>query len=171
MESKVKIVSILLVDIVNYTSITSRLNKDSFDKFHNIFDKLIKKTCKEYKGKIIKKIGDAFLIIFDSVTASIKCGIKLQKTFSKYRKKKKVQPIHIRVCINVGEVLIRKNDIYGSAVNIVAKIGKFVKSDEVVFSGVAYLAMDKSEIPFTHIGTKFIKGLKMPPVRLFKVKL
>jgi adenylate cyclase len=153
--------TIMFVDIVNYTRTSSKLKREEFDKLHDIFDENIISGVQEYKGKIIKKIGDAFLITFTSPTNALLCGIRLQKNF-------KETPLTIRVSVHSGEVVIRKNDVYGDAVNVTARIESITKPNDIVFSESVYNVMNKNEITYRYICTKKFKGVKRP-LKLFKI--
>ncbi len=165
-----EIVTVVFVDIVDYTNKTNHLNRHLFIELHNAFDRICISLCKKYGGSVIKKIGDAFLFAFKSPTNAILCGIHLQNSFESYNKEQKPhEPIKIRVAIHTGEVILREGDIYGDAVNIAARIEGVAGPNEIVFSGAVFLAMNKNEIPFVHVGLFKLKGVSQP-VRLFRVK-
>ena len=165
-----EIVTILIVDIVGYTKTTTGLRRKEFDFFHEIFDRLSVPIFNKYKGNIIKKVGDAYFVTFKSTTDSILCGIELQNAFYSYNKEHKPEhPINIRVILHAGEVIYRNNDIYGDAVNLVARIESIVKPTHIVFTGTVFNSMNKNEVPFKYLGVKKFKGIKYP-VKLFRVE-
>lgn len=164
-----EILTIIFVDIVGYTRTTNQLNRKLFSQLHDVFDRICISVCENYSGKVIKKIGDAFLMAFKSPTNALLCGIEMQNSFEKYNQEKKSNPIKIRVAIHTGEVILRKGDIYGDAVNTAARIEGIAGPGEIVFSEAVFLAMNKNEIPFVHLGLKRLKGLKYP-IRIFRVK-
>ena len=163
-----EVLTVMFVDIVGYTKTTAQLNREVFSQLHDVFDRISKSIVRHYEGKIIKKIGDAFLITFRSPTNALLCGIELQKAFADYNKKNST-PIRIRVVVHTGEVLIRDRDIYGDAVNTAARMESITKPHDIVFSEASFLSMNKNEIPYTHIGYRKLPGLRFP-IRLFKVK-
>jgi class 3 adenylate cyclase len=161
--------TIMFLDVVNYTRKTTKLNREGLNKLHEIFDNFCLPIFEKYNGKVIKKIGDAFLVTFKSPTNSLHCAIQLQKTFYAYNKKfRKNLPIFIRIALHHGEVLVRNNDIYGDAVNITSRIEGITKPRDVVFSESLLLNINKNEIPYTYIGSHKFKGINSP-IRLFKV--
>ncbi|MBU0456682.1 MAG: adenylate/guanylate cyclase domain-containing protein [Nanoarchaeota archaeon] len=165
-----EVLTIMFIDIVGYTKTTARLSREKFNELHDIFDELSIPVFRNYDGKIIKKIGDAFLVSFKSPTNAVLCGMELQNTFQKYSKgKKSKDELMIRVALHTGEVSIRKNDIYGDAVNIAARLEGIAKAGEIVFSEAVYSAMNKNETQYIHLGLRKLRGLKRP-IRIFKVK-
>jgi class 3 adenylate cyclase len=168
-KSRSKVVTIMMIDIVGYTRLTSRLDRDQFELMNEKFDELALPIFSNYHGWVVKKIGDCFLVVFESATDALLCGIDLQNKFHEYNQQKPKVPLSIKVAINNGEVLLKDNDIYGEPVNAVARIEKETKPGQIYFSGAVYLAMNKGEIPHVFVGKKMMKGLKHP-VSLFRVK-
>jgi len=160
----------MFIDIVGYTKKTASLSREKFDEMHDIFDSLSIPVFEKYGGSVVKKIGDAFLITFTSATDAVLCGIELQNSFRQYNRANKGNiPLQIRVAIHTGEVILRDNDVYGDAVNTAARIEGVAKADHIVFSETVFSAMNKSEIPYIHLGLRKMKGLRYP-VRIFRVK-
>jgi class 3 adenylate cyclase len=165
---KSKIKTVMFIDIAEYTKTTTLLNREQFDELHELFDNIALPTFNSHDGKVIKKIGDAFLVTFDSATQAVLCGIELQKLFFKQTRNLH-SPFKIRVAIHSGEIIERKGDIYGATVNTAARIEGIAKAGHIVFSETVYNAMNKNEIRFTFLGKKKLKGIRRP-VALFKVK-
>lgn len=163
-----EIMTVMFTDMVGYTSTTAQLNRKDFSELLDVFDKLSVQVFEKHSGKIIKKIGDAHLVTFKSPTDAVLCGIDLQRTFRKYRKDSG-QPVHIRVALHTGEVLLRENDVYGDAVNTAARIEGIADANHVTFSEAVFLAMNKNEVPCLYVGMRRLKGLPYP-IRIFRVK-
>jgi len=163
-----KITTILIVDIVGYTKKTSELSRDKLNQLHDVFDNNSLPIFAKYHGSVLKKTGDAFFVTFDSPTNALLSAMSLQNLFRIYNEKNKF-PLTIRAVVHSGEVLIRKNDIYGDTVNTAARIEEMTKPGDILFTESVFQTMNKNEIPYVHIGPRKFKGLKFP-VRLFKVK-
>ncbi len=163
-----EISTIMFIDIVGYTTTTARLTREQFSELHDVFDSISLPIFDKHAGKVIKKIGDAFLITFKSATNAVLCGMELQNAFELYSKHA-TRPIKIRVAIHTGEVLYRNNDVFGDTVNTAARIETAAGPGEIVFSESVHSAMNKNEIESIHLGMKSFKGLKSP-MRLFRVK-
>ena len=165
-----EVLTVMIIDLVGYTKTTSQLKREGIDRLHETFDSISLPLFDKYDGKVVKKIGDAFLVTFKSPTNAVLCGIALQNEFRYYNLKlKPAIPLKIRVALHSGEVVLRVNDVYGDAVNTAARIEGFTKAEDIVFSETVYHAMNKNEIPYMFIGEKRFKGVKRP-VKLFRVK-
>ncbi|MBI4146309.1 adenylate/guanylate cyclase domain-containing protein [Candidatus Woesearchaeota archaeon] len=163
-----EVLTVVFTDIVGYTRTTAQLSREEFSQLHDIFDQISLPLFQTYEGTVIKKIGDAFLITFKSPTQAVLCGVALQKAFREHNKTSK-RPIRIRVAIHTGEVIVRKDDVYGEAVNTASRIEDIATPGHVVFSEAVFGAMNKREVAYMHLGMKHLKGMKYP-IRLFRVK-
>lgn len=163
-----EILTVMFIDIVGYTKTTAQLSREEFAQLHDTFDNISLPIFEKYNGKVIKKIGDAFLITFRSPTNAVLCGADLQNAFEHHNKHSK-RPLRIRVAIHTGEVIVRNNDVFGEAVNTASRIEGVADANQIVFSEAVFSAMNKREVPYIHLGLKKLKGMKYP-IRLFRVK-
>ncbi len=166
--SRSKVLTIMIVDIVGYTGLSSALGRERFDEVNEDFDRISLPLFEKYVGRVVKKIGDSFLVVFESATDSLHCAIELQNKFWEYRETRAGVPLKIKVALNTGEVIIRNNDVYGEAVNVVSRVEKATKPGQIYFTQPVFLAMNKNEIPYTYIGTKKFKGVDHP-IKIFRV--
>jgi class 3 adenylate cyclase len=162
--------TIMFIDIEGFTKRTTKSTREMWFNLQDIFDKVALPVFKKYNGNVIKKIGDCYMVTFNSPTNAIMCGMGLQNSFLNFNKNNlKRKPLIIRVALHTGEVVLKNQDIYGDAVNTAARIEGVTKGGDIVFSESVFLAMNKNEIPFLHLGIFRMKGLKYP-VRLFRVR-
>lgn len=167
--SRSKVLTVMLIDIVDYTRMSSRLERERFDELNEVFDRLALPVFDKYGGWVVKKIGDSFLVAFDSATDSLHCAVELQNRFWEYNEDKPDVPIKIKVAVNTGEVIVKGKDIYGEPVTVVSKLEKETVAGQIYFSNSVFLAMNKSEIPYVYVGKRRVKGVDRP-VDLFRVK-
>lgn len=176
---KTKTLNIMFVDIVDYTKTTLKLDVHSFDKLHSIFDTLIKKVAQEYNGKIINKLGDAFLLTFDCPLDAINCGLEFQEVQLEHNKNCEFNlNFELRVSINKGIVLLRNKDVFGTSVNIAARINSYCKPGEIIISERIYnevkpIIDEKNntlirECTIKQIGKKKLKGIEAP-IQLYSI--
>lgn len=172
-----KHLTIMFVDLVEYTSRTAQLNRQEFSRLHDTFDSLTKPILHQYHGTIIKKIGDAFLVTFESPTNAVLGGMKLQEKFENYNEEQQRQekgehekkPLQIRVALDSGEVLIRDNDVYGDPVNTAARVESITEPGGVYFTEAVYRSINKNEISAIELGPRELKGIP-EPVMIYRVR-
>lgn len=110
---------------------------------------LISKLIGEYYGRVIDAPGDNVLAEFSSVTNAVECAVKIQQELKKKNANiVENRRMEFRIGINLGEVVEEGGRIYGSGVNIAARIEGLSKSGGICISGRTY----------DHIKTKFDFG-------------
>jgi len=159
----------MFTDIKGFTPRTSRSSREQLKKLLELHDELICPFFNEFGGTIIKTIGDAFLVTFHSPTDAVLCGMKIQKELAKYNEKvPEDEKLEIRIAINTGEVALRKNDVFGEAVNIAARLEGIAEPGDIYFTEAVYLSMNKAEIPTAEIGYRHFKGIP-EEIKVYKV--
>ncbi|MGM5481712.1 MAG: adenylate/guanylate cyclase domain-containing protein [Nanobdellota archaeon] len=158
--------AVMFVDMADYTRLTANISRKDLNGLHDTFDRIIEEASSEHHGRIIKKIGDAFLLVFNSSTDAVHAGIRLQQDARKHSSEER--PLELRVAVHAGEVIIRKDDVYGDAVNLASRIEGVAEKGEVVFSQTVLDLMNKKEIDYEKRGKEKFKGYDKP-VKLYKV--
>jgi class 3 adenylate cyclase len=164
-----KILAIMFTDIKGFTSLTSTISRKEIEQLLLVHDKILRPIFLEFRGTIIKTIGDAFMVTFESPTDAILCGMKIQEVILQRNKKAPGnERFEIRVAVNSGEVYVQNKDVYGEPVNIAARIEGIAEANQVYFTEAVYLAMNKNEIPSCEAGVHHLKGIP-EPVKIYKI--
>ncbi len=166
---KTENLAIVFVDIAGFTPRTSTQTREENLNLLRRFDGLVRPLVRAYNGKVIKTIGDAFLLTFRSPTDAVLCSMAIQDRI--VEADADIDPADrftIRAAINVGEVRIDGGDVFGEAVNIAARIEGKAGAGEVYFSESVFLSMTKSEVPSEEVGYTELKGIP-EKIRLFRV--
>lgn len=157
---KLEVLTIVFVDIKDYTSKTSDQSRQANERLLARFAGLVKPMVRVFNGTLVKSIGDAYLITFKSPTDSLLCAMAAQDQLAgRNALLPKEERFEVRFAINAGEVRIEKKDVFGEAVNIAARIEGLAKGGEIYFSEAVYLMMNKSEVPFEEAGRHKLKGI------------
>lgn len=169
MALKTENLAIVLTDIAGYTEATqnqSRLDNARLLATHN---RILFPIIKRYKGRHVKSIGDALLLVFRSPTDAMLCAMAMQDALFEFnRNAPKEQQIHIRVAASLGEVRVTRGDVFGEAVNITSRIEGVTPVDEIYLSEAVYMAMNKAEVPAQEVGWRELKGVSAP-IRIFNI--
>ncbi|PCI37417.1 MAG: hypothetical protein COB53_06550 [Elusimicrobia bacterium] len=162
--------TILLTDLQGFTEKTSRKSRAEVLSMLEKHEEIVLPVLVARGGVLVKTIGDAFLMTFESPTDAVLSGVEVQEALLKYNEGKTGDDrLDVRIAINVGEVSVTKNDIYGEPVNITSRIEALAQAGEVYFSEAVYLAMNKKEVPTSEIGFRKLKGIS-DEIKLYKVK-
>lgn len=161
--------SIVFTDIKGFTERTSSQTLEENQRLLRTHSQLLTPLFKAFGGKIIKSIGDAFLVTFESPTQSVLCGLAIQDRLWLYnRTVAEAERFEVRVAINAGEVRLENNDIFGEPVNIAARVEAIAEAGSVFFTEAVYLAMNKAEVPSEEVGLFELKGIP-GKVKVFRV--
>ncbi len=166
---KTENLAIVFVDIAGFTPRTSAQTREENLRLLKRFDGAVRPLVRAYSGKVVKNIGDAFLLTFRSPTDALLCSMAIHDCLAETDAE--VSPAErftIRAAVNVGEVRIEGGDVFGEAVNISARIEGKAGAGEIYFSESAYLSMTKSEVPHEEVGYADLKGIPVK-VRLYRV--
>lgn len=162
--------TILLTDIKGFTDKTSRKSRHDIMAMLETHNNIVLPTLQGRGGRLIKTIGDAFLMVFDSPTDAVLAGIAVQESLRAHNEGKEGDDrIEVRIAINSGEVSLTENDIFGEPVNITARIESVAEAGEVFFTEAVYLAMNKNEVPSSEVGLLQLKGIP-EKIRVYKVR-
>jgi len=163
--------TIMFTDIKGFTERTARSNRDYVVKMLEQQDTLLKPIISKYSGTIIKSIGDAYLVTFDSPTNAVICGLMMQHALRRYnRSAPEADRIEVRVAINTGEVNLVGNDVLGDPVNVASRVEGITEANEVWFTESTYLSMNKQEVPTSVVGEFKLKGVP-EAVRIYRASV
>jgi class 3 adenylate cyclase len=152
--------TVMFIDMAGYTAKTAKLSRKELQDTLEEFEKVVKPVVKNFGGKIIKGMGDAFLITFHSPTNSVLCGIEIQKRIEDRNQNVGVKDkFEARVGVSSGEVYERGGDIFGEPVNIASRVQSLADAGQVIFSDSTFHAMNKNEFSIINLGKKALKGI------------
>lgn len=126
----------------------------------------------EFHGRIIKLMGDGALVEFASVVDAVQCAAVVQrKMASRDQGVSETQRIEFRIGINLGDVIVEGDDIYGDGVNIAARLQALAQPGGICVSGTAFdHAVHKADVGFSALGEQHLKNIA-DPVRVYRVLL
>ena len=165
--------AIMFTDIKGFTARTSESTREGMVQLLAEHDRLLTPVFKRFRGTVIKTIGDAFLVSFESPTDAVLCGMTVQEVLRQYNATAPERDrLDVRVAVNIGDVEIVKgehgNDVFGEAVNLAARLEGIAEAGEVTFTEAVFLTMNRSEVPTAEIGEHTFKGIPKA-VKVFRV--
>jgi class 3 adenylate cyclase len=162
---------IMMTDIVGYSA---RMEKDeaatfSLLKEHNT---IMRRAITTHRGKEIKTIGDAFMVVFASPLDALRCAIVMQRDLHAFNKPRLVNDqLKVRIGVHRGEVIATGKDVFGEGVNIAARMESITEPGGISISADVYQEVkNKVEAGFQSIGTPKMKNIANPP-EVFRVQV
>ncbi len=127
-------------------------------------------TVEAHGGRIVKLMGDGALIEFASVVAAVDCAAEIQRgMFERNAGEPEAQRIAFRIGVNLGDVIVDGDDIYGDGVNVAARLQEIAEPGGVCISGDAYRQIKgKTDTRFEDLGKREVKNIA-EPVRVYRL--
>ncbi len=163
--------TILMTDIKDFTGKTSSRSRDAISALLKKHKDIVLPILLEKGGTLIKTMGDAFLMTFESPTDAVLAGVAVQAALSAHNGAAAPEHrIEVRVVINQGEVNLVEGDVFGEPVNITARLETVALAGEIWLTDAVHLAMNKSEVRCVPAGFHKFKGIP-EKVRAWKVAI
>ncbi len=164
-----KNLTIMFTDMKGFTQKTSVGSRKQVEHLLDLHDNMIRPIFKQFGGSVVKTIGDAFLVTFESPTDAVLSGMKIQEAVQNHNATSAPDDqFEMRIAINSGEVHLKNNDVFGEPVNVAARIESIAEPNEVYFTESVYLTMNRNEIPSSEVGQRHLKGIP-EQVKVYKV--
>ncbi len=167
--AKRKLTAILSADVVGY----SRLMEEDEDWTIKTLEenkKLINEFIEEYKGRVVDAPGDNLLTEFSSVTNAVECAVKIQQEL-KYKNANLIEDrrMEFRIGVNLGEVIEEEGRIYGSGVNIAARLEGLTEAGGICISRRAYdHVKTQLDLSYEYLGEQCVKNIS-EPIRVYRI--
>lgn len=166
-----KLAAILAADIVGYSQLMSVDEEGTLASLSAIRREVGDPKIAEHHGRIVKTTGDGLLVEFASSVDAVRCAVELQREMADRNSSiPSGRRIAFRIGINVGDVTIVDDDIYGHGVNIAARLEGLAEPGGVCIAGRVYEDVaDKLGMAFQDLGEQSLKNVGRP-VRVYRVR-
>jgi len=154
-----KLAAILSADVVGYSGLMEADEAGTLERLkanrRDVFDPCVAK----HGGRIVKLMGDGALIEFASVVAAVECAVALQAAMANATD----QSIRYRIGVNLGDVIIEGDDIYGEGVNVAARLQALAPEGGVAISRTVRDNIEgKIAATFQDLGEHAVKNIQRP---------
>jgi TolB-like protein len=132
---------------------------------------LVDPKIAEHRGRIVKTTGDGLLVEFASVVDAVRCAVEVQQAMPERNTDVAADSrIELRIGINLGDVIVEGDDLYGDGVNIAARIEALVDPGGVFVSNTVHdHVRDRLPLVFEDLGEQQVKNIARP-VRVYRVR-
>ena len=167
-----KLAAILAADVVGYSAHMHRDEAGTFARLKAEREQLFEPEIARHHGRIFKVMGDGMLAEFGSVVDAVECAVALQRGLAaRNADVSELQRIHVRIGINLGEVIVDGDDRYGEGVNIATRLEQLAEPGGIWVSGKVATEVDKKlAFGFEPMGDQRVKNIA-EPVSAFRVNL
>jgi len=166
-----KLTAILCADVHGY----SRLMGDDEEatlRTLSTYRKIIDSLIESYRGRFVNSAGDSVLAEFASVVNAVQCAIDIQSAFKAENAKLPAdRRMEFRIGVNLGDVMVEGEQIYGDGVNVAARLESLAEPGSICISGTVHEQIrDKLALGYVDLGDQQVKNIARP-VRVYRVLL
>jgi adenylate cyclase len=159
-----RLTAILAADVAGYSRLTGLDEEGTHAQLKDHLGFLVDPKITEHRGRIVKHTGDGLLAEFGSVVDAVRCAVDVQRGMA--GRNNEVPPekrMEFRIGINLGDIILDGDDIFGDGVNVAARLESIAKPGGICISGSAYEQVrDKMPFAFTDKGEQHVKNITHP---------
>ena len=165
-----RLAAILAADVIGYTRLMGADEAGTLGRLFDLRKNSLEPLIGEHRGRVVKLTGDGLLIEFASIVDAMKCAVAWQDAVEEREKSvADHKRITFRIGVNLGDVLVDEDDIFGDGVNIAARLESLADPGGICLSGDAYRHVKgKVDVAFEDLGEQVLKNVA-EPVHVFRV--
>jgi len=154
--------TIVFTDVVNSTTLTQSLGDEAALAILRVHDAIVRDALCALGGREIKHTGDGIMASFVSAAGAVRCAIQIQRELDKHAQANPKRALKVRVGAAVGEPVEQHNDLFGSTVQLAARLCAHADPEQILVSNaIAELCLGKGLL-FEDVGEVTLKGFNSP---------
>ncbi len=163
------LVTILFTDIEGSTTLTQRLGDAKAQDLLRTHNSIVREALKATGGSETKHTGDGIMASFPSASKALEAAVAIQRAFADHNSDDREPPIRVRIGLNAGEPVAEDDDIFGTAVQLAARVCAEAEPEQILASNVVQELAAGKGFDFVDQGEASLKGFDKP-ARLHEVQ-
>ena len=165
-----RLAAILAADVAGYSRLMGEDEEGTLAALISHRTELIEPCIAEHRGRVVKTNGDGLLAEFVSVVDAIKCAVAFQEGMAdRNSDTPEDRRIEFRIGVNLGDVMVQDDDVFGDGVNIAARLEGLAEPGGVVVSGKVHEEIrTKVDFSFDDLGPQVVKNIA-EPIHAFRI--
>jgi len=166
-----RLAAILAADVAGYSRLMSMDEEGTHERLKGHFRELIDPKITEHRGRIVKNTGDGLLAEFPSVVDAVRCAAEIQSgMINRNADVPEDKRILFRMGVNLGDVIVEPEDIFGDDVNIAARLEALAETGGICIShAVRDRTGERLPYSFEDIGEQSVKNIAHP-LHVYRVR-
>ena len=166
-----RLAAILAADVAGYSRLMGADEEGTLERLKALRRELVDPKIAEHHGRIVKTTGDGMLVEFASVVDAVRSAVAVQQAMTGRNSGIAAEErIELRIGINLGDVIVEGDDLYGDGVNIAARIEALADAGGVFVSNTVHdQVRDRLPFVFEDLGEQQVKNIARP-VRVYRVR-
>jgi adenylate cyclase len=165
-----RLAAILAADIVGYSRLMEADEAGTLARVKALRADLLEPRAGDLGGRIVKTTGDGALVEFASAVDAVRYAVAVQRELAALgADQPDATRIVLRIGVNLGDVMVDDDDLYGDGVNIAARLEGLAEPGGICISGTVYEHVrNKVDVRFEDAGERAVKNIDRP-VRVYRV--
>lgn len=159
--------AVMFTDIVESTAMTQRLGDALSVEMVRSHDSLVRRALRRASGSEVKHTGDGIMASFEDVVGGVDCACEIQRAFDSFNRES-AEKLHVRIGVHCGEPVAESHDLFGSTVQMAARLCAQAGVDAIVISDAVHQELPR-RVPVNALGPQSLKGFS-EPVALYEVE-
>jgi adenylate cyclase len=163
-KSQRRLATILAADVAGYSELMSDDEEGTLARLRHLRGNVVVPTLLAHQGRLVKTVGDGFLIEFSSPVEAVRCAVEIQTAIASSGDQVTGPTLRLRIGINFGDIIIDEDgDIFGDGVNVASRLEQIAAPGGIYLSGKVYEEVrDKLPHDFIDLGEQTIKNIRRP---------
>jgi adenylate cyclase len=159
-----RLAAILAADVVGYSRLMTADEEGTHKRLVTYRREIIDPKVRQHRGRIVKNTGDGVLVEFGSVVDAVRCALEVQRLMvARNAGVPQSRRIELRVGVNLGDVIVARDDIYGHGVNLAARLESLATPGGICISADAWrYARGAIAAEFIDLGEQRLKNIADP---------
>lgn len=159
-----RLAAIVSADVAGYSRLMGRDESGTLAALKALRREVVDPRITKHNGRIVKTTGDGLLLEFASVVDAVRCVIEIQTAVSeKTADIPQDHRIAFRIGVNIGDIIVDGDDIFGDGVNVAARLQEIAPRGGLCLSGRAHDDIrDRLDTTFENVGTQTLKNIARP---------
>ncbi len=166
-----RLAAILAADVVGYSRMMDADEAGTLARLKALRTELFDPKTEQFGGRVFKNTGDGALAEFGSAVDAVQCAVEIQRRLAQRNSDEpENRRIVLRIGINLGDVMIEGDDIYGGCVNVAARLEGLCEPGLVYVSGNVFdQVVGKLDVAFDDLGERTVKNISKP-IRVYRAR-
>jgi len=154
--------TVLFTDIVGSTTLTQQIGDEAAMVLIRLHDTIVRDALGASGGREIKHTGDGIMASFVSAASAVRCAARIQRALASHHREQNGHAIKVRIGAAAGEPVEHQNDLFGSTVQLAARLCSHAQPEQILVSSVIAELCAGKGLPFQDLGEVSLRGFERP---------
>ena len=154
--------AVMFTYMVGLDQVTEKHGDGVARRVTGVHDTVVRGAIREENGREVKHTGEGIMAAFEKSGDAVSAAVIMQRGFNEYNLGDSDVPLHVKIGVNAGEPIVEGDDIFGTTVQVAARLAQNAVADQILVSTVVRELSGGNDLEFTSAGTREFKGVPDP---------